>query len=214
MFLCTKGTNCTISARGGYDFSCTMLLCTNCTNDTISASGIHDFSCTIFLCTNGTISASGRRDFSCTILILHERHDFRKRNTRFFARFFFARMTRMIRFPQAEYTILHDSYLARKARIIRFPQAEYTIFLRAIRAQNIVSSTCRHRIIRAIRAMKNRAVDLSTSCYSCIRYRAVDLSTSYHSCYSCHEESCCRLVDIVLFVPFVLWQRVLCHSCQ
>ncbi len=145
MFLCTKGTNNTISASGRHDFLHDSYLARMarmirfpqaedtilCTNGTISASGIHDttrfLSCTKG--TNNTISASGIHDFSSC-------HSCKKK---------------------------------------------------------IVLSTYRHRAIRAIRARKNRVVDLSTS---------------YHSCHSCEKKSCSRLVDIVLFVHKISCRRL------
>ena len=80
IFLCTKGTNDTISASGGHDaylarkarypqaeYTIFLARFLSCTKGTISASGGHDFSCTILLFTKGTnntISASGGHDFS------------------------------------------------------------------------------------------------------------------------------------------------------
>ena len=68
-------------------------------------------------------------------------HDFHERKTRF---------------------VLYDVSLHERHEYTRFPQAEDTI-LRSIRALKIVASTCRHRIIRTIRAMKEswrRLIDI------------------------------------------------------
>ena len=152
----------------------------------------HDLACTND--TNSTISASVRHDPSRTngtnhtisakrktrsfLHEWHEQHDFRKRK--------------------------HDlsCHSCLKNRVIDLSISYHSCHSCS---QKIVSSTCRHRIIRAIRASKNRAIDLSISC---------------HSCHSCFKKSCYRLVDIVSFVSFVLQKNrvidlsISCHSCH
>ena len=169
----------------------------------------HDLACTND--TNSTISASVRHDPSRTngtnhtisakrktrsfLHEWHEQHDFRKRK--------------------------HDlsCHSCLKNRVIDLSISYHSCHSCS---QKIVSSTCRHRIIRAIRASKNRAIDLSISCHSChscskkivsstcryriirviraLKYRVIDWSIS---CHSCLKISCHRLVDIVAFVSFV-----------
>ena len=170
---------------------------------------LHDLACTND--TNSTISASVRHDPSRTngtnhtisakrktrsfLHEWHEQHDFRKRK--------------------------HDlsCHSCLKNRVIDLSISYHSCHSCS---QKIVSSTCRHRIIRAIRASKNRAIDLSISCHSChscskkivsstcryriirviraLKYRVIDWSIS---CHSCLKISCHRLVDIVAFVSFV-----------
>ena len=117
----------------------------------------------MFLCTKGTkgtISASGRHDTT---------------------RFFFARKARMIRFPQAEGTIHSSCHSCTKYRAVdlstSYPSCyscheescrrpvdivSFVLFVQ----EEIVSSTCRHRIIRVLRAQK---IVLSTCRYRAIR---------------------------------------------
>ena len=144
------------------------------------------------------------------------------------------------------------------ARIIRFPQSGRhdlsctngtnstisasgsTIFL-VIRALKIVSSTCRYRIIRVIRAPKkscHRLVDIvsfvpfvlqrivpSTCRYRVIRAirasrnRVIDLSIScpsYHSCSKKIVSSTCRyrIIRVIRALKYrVIDWSISCHSC-
>ena len=90
-------------------------------------------------------------------------------------------------------------------------------FVPFVREERIVSSTCRYREIRAIRARrKNYAIDLWNREIRVIRVRrknrVIDLSISCHSCHSCEKkESCHRLVDIV---PFMREERSCGGRCQ
>ena len=134
IFLCTKGTNDTISASGIHDAflhdsSYTILLCTKGTNDTISASGMHD----------AFLHDSFLHDSSS-----HERHDFRKRNTRCF----FVSFVHKISCRRPVDIVSFVSFVQEK---IVLSTCRHRI-IRAIRARKIVLSTCRHRIIRVLRA--------------------------------------------------------------
>ena len=135
-------------------------------------------------CTNGTISASGRHDFFLHGAFLHDSSYTNgtngtisaKRKARFLP-------ARKIRFPQAEDTI--------PLRVIKYRAVDLSTSCYSC-PKRIVLSTCRHRIIRALRPRRNRVVDLSTSyhsCPSCTKNRVIDLSISCYSCHSCIVES-------------------------
>jgi len=123
----------------------------------------------------------------------HEQHDFRKRKTRSFLHEWHEQHD----FRKRKHDLSCHSCL--KNRVIDLSISYHSCHSCS---QKIVSSTCRHRIIRAIRASKNRAIDLSISCHSCFK------------------KSCYRLVDIVSFVSFVLQKNrvidlsISCHSCH
>ena len=124
--------------------------------NTISASGRHDSSCTILSARKArknTISASGRHDFFCTKDT--KEHDYRKRNARSVS--FACHENRVIDLSISCYSCKEES-CRRLVDIVSFVP-----FVRI----KIVPSTCRHRTIRAIRAMKKRGIDIL--CVRCIR---------------------------------------------
>ena len=119
------------------------------------------------------------------------KHDFRKRKTRFNIRAIRAKKNRAIDLSISSHSC-HSCEEESWHRLVDI--VSFVPFVQEI----IVQSTCRYRFIRAFRARINRAIDLSISS---------------HSCHSCEEESCYRLVDIVSFVPFVR-RRIVLSTCR
>ena len=200
------------------------LACTNDTNSTISASVRHDPSRTNG--TNHTISA--KRKTRSFLHEWHEQHDFRKRKHD------------PSRTNGTNSTISasgrHDLSCTNGTNST-ISASGSTIFL-VIRALKIVSSTCRYRIIRVIRAPKkscHRLVDIvsfvpfvlqrivpSTCRYRVIRAsrnRVIDLSIScpsYHSCSKKIVSSTCRyrIIRVIRALKYrVIDWSISCHSC-
>ena len=164
MFLCTKDTN-------DQHF-----FCTNGTNYTISASGRHDFFLHDSFARKTRIARFPQAEDTIFLHERHELHDFRKRKAR--SIYFVRRKISCRRFIDivSFVSFVHKISCRRPVDIVSFVsfvQEKIVLstcrhrIIRAIRARKIVLSTCRHRIIRVLRARKNRAVDLSTSYHSC-----------------------------------------------
>ena len=88
------------------------------------------------------------------------------------------------------------------ARTARFPQAEGTILSARTTRKNTISASGRHDFFctKDTKEHDFRKRNARSVSFACHENRVIDLSIS---CYSCKEETCRRLVDIVSFVPFV-----------